>query len=314
LAVKRRWKGRKTIMIGKRPFVLTLLSSAIVGVASVASIPLSPANAQEQNLSGSSHFEQNEHLARGNAYLQNGDIASARLFYRLAAEHGNSEAAMRVGLTFDPLYLSAEGVVGMKPDVGQAAEWYARAMEMGSSEARSRSLALAQWLESANPETVVTGSRNIARPPFEGRGGPPSPRGDSTPDVPTAAKASPRTALQRSNDMHSVFDRSVVRSQLTSGIRAREPIDHLYPPIKIAGGADRQIFWFSEVSDWEGHTLVHRWEHDDQVVTSVSFPIHGKRWRVYSKKLITSEMAGKWRVVLAELGGKELASLPFVVE
>jgi hypothetical protein len=187
-------------------------------------------------------------------------------------------------------------------------------MAMGSGEAISRSLALAQWLDSAKPAMVATGLGDSAKPPIEGKGGPPYPPGNSASDVRAAAKASPKPVLQRSNDFGSVFDESVVRSQLTSGIRAREPIDRLYPPMKIPGGEDRQVFCFSEVRDGEGHTLVHRWEHDDEVVTSVSFAIRGKRWRVYSQKLITSDMAGKWRVVLAELGGRQLASLPFVIE
>lgn len=298
-------------MTRQKAFVVALVSSAVVMVSST---PLWPANAQEENLSGGSRLDQDENLARGNAYLQDADIASARLFYQLAAKHGNSEAAMRVGLTFDPLYLSSAGVVGMKPDAKQAAEWYARAMQMGSDEARSRSLALTEWLASAHPETMVTGSGGLAKPPSGGRAGPPSPTDGRTSHVGTAAEPSQGAVPQRSNNTDSVFDRSVLRSQLTSGIRAREPVDHLNSPIKVVDGKDRQVFFFSEVRDRDGHMLVHRWEHDDQMVTSVSFHIGGKRWRVYSNKLFTSDMAGMWRVVLAELDGKELASVRFVVE
>lgn len=70
-------------------------------------------------------------LVDGDALLSQGDIASARLFFERAADAGNAHAALRMGRTFDPVFLSRLGVVGMKGDDREAALWYWRAHELG---------------------------------------------------------------------------------------------------------------------------------------------------------------------------------------
>jgi TPR repeat protein len=70
-------------------------------------------------------------LSKGKKLQQLGDIASARLFFELAAEYGSPAAAKLMGETFDPLLLKEAGVIGLKGDSLQAIEWYKRAVTAG---------------------------------------------------------------------------------------------------------------------------------------------------------------------------------------
>jgi TPR repeat protein len=74
-------------------------------------------------------------LARGDALLGTGDIASARLFYERAADGGNAEAAIRLGETFDPSFLARARLNGVRGDLAVALKWYKRARELGANEA-----------------------------------------------------------------------------------------------------------------------------------------------------------------------------------
>jgi len=77
-------------------------------------------------------------IARGDEFLSAGDIASARLFYERAADVGSGGAALRLGATFDPNFLSRAGVRGNPGDAAQAASWYRRAFDLGDAAAAER--------------------------------------------------------------------------------------------------------------------------------------------------------------------------------
>jgi hypothetical protein len=72
-------------------------------------------------------------VARGDAFLSGGDIASARLFFQRAADAGDGRAAMRLAVTFDAAFLDRAGVHGVRGDPEQAAYWYRRARELGEA-------------------------------------------------------------------------------------------------------------------------------------------------------------------------------------
>jgi hypothetical protein len=85
-----------------------------------------------------------ERLAkRGEEYLAQGDIASARLVLGRAAAAHHARAALSLGATYDPAVLRQLHVVGFRPDIAQARAWYERAAEYGSKEAAARIAALA---------------------------------------------------------------------------------------------------------------------------------------------------------------------------
>ncbi len=77
-------------------------------------------------------------IKRGQDFLKSGDIASARLSLRRAANAGNAQAALALGATYDQPILEELGVLGFAPDPAQAHAWYQRARELGSGEAAHR--------------------------------------------------------------------------------------------------------------------------------------------------------------------------------
>jgi hypothetical protein len=71
----------------------------------------------------------------GRDLLKHGDVESARFLLKRAAIAGNAQAALELGLTFDGTVLAQSGVLGIGSDVGQAREWYEKAIKLGSTEA-----------------------------------------------------------------------------------------------------------------------------------------------------------------------------------
>jgi hypothetical protein len=74
-------------------------------------------------------------LKRGKDALSTGDLASARLLFRRAADAGSAEAALALGATFDPLVIRRLGAIGAAPDAAQARQWYQKAVALGSTTA-----------------------------------------------------------------------------------------------------------------------------------------------------------------------------------
>jgi hypothetical protein len=74
-------------------------------------------------------------IKRGDDFLDTGDVATARILLKRAANAGSAQAALEVGMTFDPVFLAQRGVLGFTADVAQAREWYDKAGELGSTEA-----------------------------------------------------------------------------------------------------------------------------------------------------------------------------------
>jgi hypothetical protein len=77
-------------------------------------------------------------LARGDSFVLMGDIASARAFYQRAADAGDRQAALRVGATFDPAFLSRAGLRRTLGDPVQARSWYRRGLDLGAPKSGSR--------------------------------------------------------------------------------------------------------------------------------------------------------------------------------
>jgi len=92
------------------------------------------------------------YMSSGDAYLERGDIASARLFY-LEAEHSGLPAAMiAIGKTYDPNMLKKLGIKGFAADPDKAAEWYRKAEKAGQAEANQYLTELSRSIASAPPE------------------------------------------------------------------------------------------------------------------------------------------------------------------
>jgi TPR repeat protein len=81
-------------------------------------------------------------VARGDAFLEAGDFASARLYYERAAEAESGPAALRMGATFDTVFTRRPFFGAFSVDPDKALFWYRRARELGIAEAEQRIKAL----------------------------------------------------------------------------------------------------------------------------------------------------------------------------
>jgi hypothetical protein len=83
-------------------------------------------------------------VSRGTDFMKSGNLSSARLLLRRAAEAGSASAALMLGTTFDPLVIQQLGAIGVVPDVAQARQWYEKAAALGSDAASQRLAKLPQ--------------------------------------------------------------------------------------------------------------------------------------------------------------------------
>jgi hypothetical protein len=74
-------------------------------------------------------------VARGDALFGKGDLAAARLLYERAADAGDGQAAVRLGETFDPVFLDHAHLSGVRGDSDTAMSWYRRARDLGAADA-----------------------------------------------------------------------------------------------------------------------------------------------------------------------------------
>lgn len=88
-------------------------------------------------------------LARGNELLKQADVASARSFFRLAAQKGSAAGALALAASFDPVALKQAGILGARNDPGEALAWYRRAGELGAPEADGHRDRLIAYLRTA---------------------------------------------------------------------------------------------------------------------------------------------------------------------
>jgi Sel1 repeat len=119
-------------------------AASVQAGAAAISRPHSP---PMQGGSAATHLDAGEIASlvnRGTDSLKSGDVSSARLLLRRAAEAGSASAALMLGTTYDPLALQQLGAIGVVPDVAQARQWYEKAAELGSDAASQRLANLAQ--------------------------------------------------------------------------------------------------------------------------------------------------------------------------
>jgi TPR repeat protein len=83
-------------------------------------------------------------VARGERDLADGNVASARQFFRHAAKAGYARGAFLLAATYDARELERLPVLGVQPNEALAREWYQRARELGAWEADERLAGLAK--------------------------------------------------------------------------------------------------------------------------------------------------------------------------
>ncbi len=75
----------------------------------------------------------NPDLAKGQAALTRGDVASARHLFRRLADSGMAEAALALGSTYDPVNTGIAGLAAGDVDRVEAKRWYRRAIELAQA-------------------------------------------------------------------------------------------------------------------------------------------------------------------------------------
>ena len=113
-------------------------------------------------------------IAHGHKMIAVGYFAGARAYYQRAAEAGSGDAALAAGATYDPAFIAALRVQGIKPDREAAETWYTRASALGVAD-RTQALASLKetWMttpappEAASPEAAspTDASQPVATPP-----------------------------------------------------------------------------------------------------------------------------------------------------
>lgn len=78
----------------------------------------------------------------GQKMIDVGYLAGARAYFQRAAEAGSGEAALKLGATFDPEFISEIGALGVKADSKEARAWYQRAKQLGVESAEAKLKAL----------------------------------------------------------------------------------------------------------------------------------------------------------------------------
>lgn len=100
---------------------------------------------------------------------------------------------------------------------------------------------------------------------------------------------------------------NVARAQFTTGIETREPADR----VTELGNSHSEVYFFTELTDLDGHTVTHRWEHGGEIMAEVSFDVRGPRWRVWSSKQLLPNWTGEWTVAVVDEAGTILAEESF---
>jgi Bacterial SH3 domain len=100
-------------------------------------------------------------IAHGNKMVDVGYFPGARAYFQRAAEAGSGEAALALGLTYDPGFIEKIGAQGIKPEPEQAQAWYERAAALGAqgAEAKLAELKVAAKAADADsdPPPVIAG-------------------------------------------------------------------------------------------------------------------------------------------------------------
>jgi hypothetical protein len=126
----------------------------------------------------------------------------------------------------------------------------------------------------------------------------------TTHDQPAASLSKPAESAPATSDLasiteepsqHSWFNQQLVRAQLTSNIKQREPQDELE-------GLDlsqlNKLYLFIELRQMQRQTVEVRWYKQQQLQASVELAIGGPRWRTYASKQFDKRSRGQWRVAI----------------
>ncbi|NOY14172.1 MAG: DUF2914 domain-containing protein [Deltaproteobacteria bacterium] len=103
----------------------------------------------------------------------------------------------------------------------------------------------------------------------------------------------------------------VADAAITTAIKQQMPVDRLE---SFPAGYGK-LFCFTRIVGAKKATHVtHVWYYRDDELARVDLPVGSADWRTYSSKRFLPQWAGPWRVVILDEDGRQLATVPFVLE
>ena len=125
-----------------------------------------------------------------------------------------------------------------------------------------------------------------------------------------AAAAQPTTAAQPAAAAAPQSTGTVARSQFTSAIENREPVDK----VSTLLNDKNRVYFFSEIKDAPNQKITHRWEYNGKVMSEMNFDIGSERWRVFSSKTLDPSWTGEWKVSVLDQAGSTLGANTFTYD
>src|ERR1039457_7237346 len=94
----------------------------------------------------------------------------------------------------------------------------------------------------------------------------------------------------------------ITEMTVTTKIVRGNPIDSVH---RISSASVKALYCFTRLeSATGGETVIrHVWYRDNEKVGEYALPVKEKRWRTFSKKLITKGWSGDWRVEAVDSEG-----------
>ena len=100
---------------------------------------------------------------------------------------------------------------------------------------------------------------------------------------------------------------TVARSNFATSIQDHEPADQITTLTSDNG----LIYFFTELKDFKGQNVTHRWEYNGEVMADVNFNVGGSRWRVWSSKQLQKKWTGTWKASVISRSGGVISSQEF---
>ncbi|MGG7055035.1 DUF2914 domain-containing protein [Nitrosomonas sp. ANs5] len=104
----------------------------------------------------------------------------------------------------------------------------------------------------------------------------------------------------------------VLRAQLTSGVRQREPVDSI-DHVSLAATISQPIYFYLHLSGLENERVTVDWFYQEKRIARVILDTGASDWRTYSSKMLDKSRIGAWRVAAFDQSGKLLAERRFKV-
>lgn len=112
------------------------------------------------------------------------------------------------------------------------------------------------------------------------------------------------------SDDAEMMEGHVARGQFTTNVYDREPQDDID---SASASMDENVTYFTELKNFTGETITHRWVQDDVELFSMDFTPGGPRWRVWTTKSITPYMSGDVEVQIIDESGSIIHSDMIVI-